>query len=81
MNVDTGELFNILNDEQLDELKDRFGDAIQPVPEEHIQEAKKELGNNNYVKVDMTRNTKLINWAKKKRKKKSAKKSRKANRK
>jgi hypothetical protein len=54
---------------------------VELVPEEHVKEGMQELGDNNYAKVDMTKNTPLVNWAKKKRKNKIAKKSRRMNRK
>ena len=94
MNVDTGELYRLLSHQQ-EELINQIGaekeknikEYFEQVPTEFEEEAMQELGDNDYVKVDMTKNTPLVNWAKKenkkkkKRKAKMAKKSKRNNRK
>ena len=84
MNVNTGELYKMSPEMETELMKDReknFKKLFEQVPKEYEEEALKELGDNDYVKVDMNKNTPLVNWAKKKRKNKMAKKSRKKNRK
>lgn len=81
MHIENGDLYKIQDELALKELKERFGELIQPVPKEHEQEALSILGDKEYTNIAMTKNTPLVNWAKKKRKRKMAKKSSKANRK
>lgn len=84
MNVNTGDLYRVSSKEELEELKKAFGDALQPVPEEHSKDANAELGNKKHVVVDMKKDTPLANWAKQKRtqksKRKMVKRSKRANR-
>lgn len=77
MNIETGELFKFLIDEQLDNMRD-----IVKVPDELRLEAIKELGDKDYVKVKMFKNTPLTKWAKaaKKKKRQMEKKSKQINR-
>jgi preprotein translocase subunit SecA len=63
MNVDTGELFKIFDEQQLKLLRELHGDSIQSVPEKLQEEAKKELAGRDQAVVDMTKNSPLVNWA------------------
>lgn len=86
MNVNTGELYRITNEEMLKKMKKTFGEAMQPVPEALADEANKVLGEHEYGRIGLRTENTLASWAKNERKKiknkrKMAKKSRKVNRK
>jgi len=84
MDVATGKLYRINSAEELMELKEMFGEALQFVPNEHEEEAEVELGDKECTIVDMNKDTPLTAWAKQKKKsnkKKMTKQSKKVNRK
>ncbi len=79
MNCNTGDLYRSLG--YVPEIE---RENITQVPEKYKDEVLKMLQGQEHVKVDMSKNTPLVDWAKrhsKKKKRQMAKNSRKANRK
>ncbi len=66
MNVDTGELYGLLNEEELKRLTEELGDSFQQVPKRHRKEANRILKNKKCAQVDMSKDTPLVDWAKRK---------------
>jgi cytosine/adenosine deaminase-related metal-dependent hydrolase len=64
MNVETGEL-NLVTEE---EMKEAIKKGFTSVPKEHQEEAAKELGDKKSVMVDMNKKSPLVNWAKEQKK-------------
>ena len=79
MNCDTGELYR-----HLGLVPENERENVTQVPEHYKDEVLEMLQGQNRVKVDMSKSTPLVDWAKKQTKKKKrqmAKNSKKANRK
>lgn len=76
MNVDTGELRR-LSAEEFKEIDKTFFKDFVPVPDTFQKEADTLLGDKDSVMVDMTQNTPLVNWSKKKKAEKDKKAKRK----
>lgn len=74
MNIDTGELIRLREGQEAPE-------GFVKVPEDLQDEANQLLECQYETKVDMKKNTPLVNWAKKKKRAKMAKNSRRKNRK
>lgn len=78
MNVNTGDLYRYLG--YIPEIE---RENVTQVPEQYKDEVLERLQGNDHVKVDMKKNTPLVDWAKrqsKKKKRQMAKASKKQNR-
>jgi len=77
LNVDTNELFLKSNQLEFDDLRRKQGKALKEVPKHLEAEALKCLDGQDYVKLDNSIKSPLMDWAKKKKKKKKKKNKRK----
>ena len=68
MNIETGELFAVNDEQELQTLKEKEGQFLKEVPEEHAAEATAILAGRKSAQVDLRSSSPLAGWANKERK-------------